>query len=166
MNQSLRPMAASLRTILAAGAIALGATACASNDSSDGTQTSTQPVTGGALSDPHVVTKLHDMALQASSSSGAPSPTKMYAVAVSDHQVAETALGGGTIYDHAPVFVIVVTGGTFTAGHAPYGVSPPEGHVLTLTVDAATYDVTDVGIGNVEPDLSEVASARVDLSGM
>jgi hypothetical protein len=165
MNHSIRPMAASLRTILAAGALALGAMACASNDSSDGTQMSTQPVTGGALSDPNVVTQLHDMALQAAASSaGSPSTLKMYAVAVSDHQVAEAALGGGTIYDHAPVFVIVVTGGTFTARGAPAGVDPPEGTVLTLILNAATYDVTDVSIGNVEPDLSEVASARVDLS--
>jgi hypothetical protein len=31
-------------------------------------------------------------------------------------------------------------------------------------VAAATYDVTDLGITNVEPDLSEIASASVDLS--
>jgi hypothetical protein len=164
MNHSIGPMAASLRTILAAGALALGAMACGSNDSGDGTQTNTQPVTGGALSDPNVVTKLHDMALQAAASSaGEPSTLKMYAVAVSDHQVAETALGS-TIYDHVPVFVIVVTGGRFTGRSAPYGAALPEGTVLTLTVDAATYDVTDVSIGNIEPDLSEVASATVDLS--
>jgi hypothetical protein len=28
----------------------------------------------------------------------------------------------------------------------------------------ATYEITDVGIVNVEPDLSQVASDRVDLS--
>jgi len=32
-----------------------------------------------------------------------------------------------------------------------------------LTLDAATYEITDVGIDNEEPDLSKVASDRVDL---
>jgi hypothetical protein len=43
-------------------------------------------------------------------------------------------------------------------------VPPLEGNVLTATVNAATYDVTDVGIVNAEPDLSKIASAAVDLN--
>ena len=35
----------------------------------------------------------------------------------------------------------------------------------TATVSAATYEVTDVGIVNEEPDLSNVASDTVDLMG-
>jgi len=50
------------------------------------------------------------------------------------------------------------------ARHAPPGVPPLEGNVLTATVNAATYDVTDVGIVNAEPDLSKIASAAVDLN--
>ena len=147
-----RPVYSVLRNVLAAGALALCATACAGEDDT------------GAFDDPAVVAKLREIAQQAASAGGATPPTKMYAVAVSDHQVAEQAASGATIYDHAPVFVIVITGGTFTAREAPPGVAPFEGSVLTLTVIAATYETTDVGIVNVEPDLSKVASDRVDLS--
>jgi len=116
------------------------------------------------LADPSVVARLHDLGLQLSSIAGVPSPTRMYAAAVSDHQAAERVLSGAIINDHAPVFVIVMTGGPFTALEAPPGVPPPEGNVLTATVNAATYDVTDVGIVNAEPDLSKIASATVELN--
>ena len=77
----------------------------------------------------------------------------------------QTATGEGAIInDHAPVFVIVITGGPFTANHAPYGADAPEGNVLTITVNAATYEVSDVGISDLVPDLSKIASATVDLS--
>jgi hypothetical protein len=135
--------------MVATVALVFGAVGCSADD-------------GGALEDPDVVARLHDLALQAASSDGAGSPTKMYAVAVSDHQVAETALSGAIIFDHAPVYVIVITGGPFTARSAPLGAPLPQGTVLTLTLDAATFEVTDVGIVNVEPDLSGVASDRVD----
>jgi hypothetical protein len=146
---SIRPISTVLRNVLAAGALTLCATACAGDP--------------GAFGDPAVVAELREIAQQAATDSATP-PSRMYAVAVSDHQVAELAAGGGTIYDHAPVFVIVITGGTFTARGAPLGVAPPEGSVLTLTIIAATYEIADVGIVNVEPDLSKVASDRVDLS--
>ena len=112
-----------------------------------------------------MVAKLHDLGLGVSTYAGVPSPTRMYAVSVSDHQAAETVLSGAIIYDHQPVFVIVITGGTFTALQAPAGVPFPDGSVLTATVSAATYEVTDVGIVNEEPDLSNVASDTVDLMG-
>ena len=137
--------------IVLAAAISISATACGSSE----------PDMKAALRDPNVVAKLREMAVEAA---GESTVTTMRAVAVSDHQAAETVLSGSIIYDHAPVFVIVITGGPFTAGRHPPGVPAPEGDVLTITVDAASYDVTDVGIGDVDPDLSEVASASVDLS--
>jgi hypothetical protein len=149
-------IAGSIRRLVAIGGIAVCAAGCASHDESDN---------AGTFGDPHVVTKLHDLGLQASSADGVPAPTKMYAVEVSDHQAAEAAVSGDIVYDHAPVFVIVVVGGTFIANGAsvPLGASTPQGSVLTITLEAATYDVTDWGVSNVEPDLSKVASARVDL---
>lgn len=154
MKSSARQRARSLRVIWATAAIAVSATGCASHDPSN---------VEGALADPGVVARLHDLALQLSSIAGAPSPMRMYAAAVSDHQTAERVLSGAIINDHAPVFVIVMTGGPFTALEAPPGVPAPEGDVLTATVNAATYEVTDVSIVNAEPDLSKIASATVDL---
>jgi hypothetical protein len=63
------------------------------------------------------------------------------------------------------VYVIEVTGGTFTATLAsrPQGVPAPQGKVLTLTVDAATHRVTGFGILHEEPDLDAIGSDQVDL---
>jgi hypothetical protein len=137
---------------LLATAIAISV-GCASHDSSNG------------LGDPKVVAKLHDLGLLLSSIAGVPKPTTMYAVAVADHQRAEKAVSGDIVYDdYAPAYVIVMTGGRFRAREAPPGVTPSEGSVLTATVKAATYEATDVGITNVEPDLSQVALATADLN--
>lgn len=155
MKTTDRQYSRSLRATLAATVIAVSAMGCASHDPSDAE---------GGLADPRVVAKLHDVALELSSIAGESSPTTMYAAAVSDHQAAERVLSGAVINDHAPVFVIVMTGGPFTALEAPPGVPATEGTVLTAVVDAATYDVTDVGIVNAEPDLSTIASATVDLN--
>lgn len=138
---------------LLATAIAISTIGCASHDSSSG------------LGDPKVVAQLHDLGLRLSAIAGVPKPMTMYAVEVSDHQTAEKAVSGATVYDeYAPAYVIVMTGGPFTALEAPSGVNPPQGSVLTATVNAATYEATDVGITNVEPDLSQVALATADLN--
>jgi hypothetical protein len=117
-----------------------------------------------ALGDPNVVAKLRDLGLQMASNAGVSSPMKMYVVAAADHQDAETILSGDTINDHSPVYVIVMIGGPFTARSHPPGVPAVESNVLTVTVDAATYRVTDLGFVNVEPDLSKIALVTVDLS--
>jgi hypothetical protein len=118
----------------------------------------------GALGDPKVQAKLRDLGLEIAEKAGVSSPMRMYVVAVADHQEAETVLSGDTIYDHSPVYVIVMIGGPFTSTHpAPPGQPSPQGNVLTVTVNAATYDVTDLGFVNIEPDLSKVASDTVTL---
>jgi hypothetical protein len=83
----------------------------------------------------------------------------MEAVAA-DHQAAQTVLSGANVNDHAPVVVIKMTGGPFTATHHPPGVAAPQGNVLTLTVEAATYRITDIGYADVEPDLSQIGPAK------
>lgn len=116
-----------------------------------------------ALDDPEVIAKLQSLALQASASAGVSSPASMRAVAVADHQDAETYLSGATVYDHAPVYVVKIVGGRFTATRHPRGVPAPYGSVLTLTIDAATFRVTDIGYVDVEPDLSRLGSGEIDL---
>lgn len=116
-----------------------------------------------ASGDPSVLAKLRGIALGVSSASGSSSPATMRAVAASDHQAAETILSGAIINDHAPVYVIKMTGGPFTASQHPPGAAAPQGNVLTVTVDATTYRVTDVGYVNVEPDLTQIGALTVDL---
>jgi hypothetical protein len=114
--------------------------------------------------DPKVVAELRELALQASSNAGVATPKTMVAVAAADHQVAEMVLSGATIPDHAPVYVIEITGGPFTAMRHPPGANAPQGNVLVLTVDAATRRVTDIGYVDAEPDLDEIGSLKVDLT--
>jgi hypothetical protein len=90
----------------------------------------------------------------------------MIAVASTDHQAAEKVVSGDIVNDHAPVYVVEMTGGPFTAKYAstPPGVPAPQGNVLTITVDALTYRVTDAGIMPNAPDLTQISSDVVDLA--
>ena len=118
-----------------------------------------------ALADATEVAKLRGMALGVSSVAGVLTPTTMQVVAASDHQAAEYILSGAVINDHAPVYVIKMAGGPFTAPQHPVGVPAPQGNFLTVTLNAATLRVTDVGYVNVEPDLSTIGtSPMVDLA--
>ena len=118
----------------------------------------------GTLGDPSVRARLRDLALQFASANGISSP-RILAVASADREAAEQALSGDLIPNHEAVYVVVVTGGTFMGGHHPPGVPAPlQGSVLTLTVDAAAYDVTGLRIVNTEPDLSKISPVIVDLS--
>ncbi|HEX3852660.1 MAG TPA: hypothetical protein VHW01_16945 [Polyangiaceae bacterium] len=110
-----------------------------------------------------MLAELRALALHASSVAGVSSPKTMDAVAVSDHQAAETVLSGALVNDHAPVYVIKLTGGRFTALRHPPGVLAAQGNVLTITVDAATHLVTDVCYVDVEPDLSQVGPTKISL---
>jgi hypothetical protein len=110
------------------------------------------------LADPNVRTKLRTMALQASSADGVPSPKTICAVASPDHQAAEKIVSGDIVNDHVAVYVVEVTGGTFTDNTAstPPGVPAPSGSVLTLTVDAQSFRVTDSGLTDTAPDLTQI----------
>jgi hypothetical protein len=88
----------------------------------------------------------------------------MRVVAAADHQVAEQLLSGATVYDHSPVYIVTMTGGPFTAVRHPKGVPAPQGNVLTLTIDAATHRIADVGYVDAEPDLKQLASVSVNLA--
>jgi hypothetical protein len=115
------------------------------------------------LGDPTVLAALHDVAMRAAAIAGVSKPMTMTAVAASDHQAAETFLSGAQINDHSPVYVVKMTGGPFTARRHPPGVPAPQGSVLRLTVDAATYRVTDTGYVNAEPDLTQIGPVVVNL---
>lgn len=117
----------------------------------------------GNLDDPDVRSKLRARGLGASSSSGVPSPQTMIAVWSADHQEAEQIVSGAIINDHVPVYVIEMTGGTFTSDSAPpFGV-PPHGTVFTLTINAETFEGTDAGITNTKLDLHQIGAHVVDL---
>lgn len=111
------------------------------------------------LADPNVRAELRTIALQASAGNGVPSPKTIEAVASSDDEVAQKVVSGGDIVNnHVPVYVVEVTGGTFTAYAAspPSGAPLPTGSVMTITVDQTTFQETDFGLGDTAPDLSQL----------
>jgi hypothetical protein len=121
-------------------------------------------VLSAALADATVVGKLRELGLQLASIAGVSAPPRMRLIAAPDRQEVETISSQALIEDHASVFVIVMTGGRFIAIDHPPDVPAPEGSVLIATVDAASYDVTDVSIVNVEPDFAKVTLASLDVS--
>jgi hypothetical protein len=94
---------------------------------------------------------------------GVDAPASMVAVAAPDHQAAAAVVSGALIADHSPVYVVQMTGGTFTATRHPRGQPAPRGNVLTITFDAATLQVTDVGYDSIAPDLTKIDAQPVDL---
>lgn len=121
-------------------------------------------VAESALLDPTVKAELRGRALEIASAAGVTLPKTIIAVAIADHQEAETVLSGAVINDHAPVHVITLTGGPFTSVRHPVGAPAPQGNVLTLTFDAASRRLTDVGFVETAPDLSGIGSRPVDLT--
>lgn len=115
------------------------------------------------LEDPTEVAAVRSIALATAAGAGVPSPTKIQVVAAADHKAAEFALCGAIVNDHAPVYVIKMTGGVFTGLQHPRQAPIPQGSVLTLTMESATHRITDIGLVNVEPDLSAIDSHVVDL---
>lgn len=149
-----------MRIVLAL--LATLAAACVSVPSSSSTAES------GPLGDPSVRAKLREIALQASMRMGVASPQTMLAVASPDHQFAEEiASGGSSVNDHAPVYVVEMTGGPFIdnlASLPPGSDAPtPQGDVLVLTLNAQTFGITDVGVQMYMPDLHLIDAQVVDL---
>jgi hypothetical protein len=107
---------------------------------------------------------LRGIALGISSKAGVSSPAAIQAVAASDRQTAEYILSGAIMQDRAPVYVLKVKGGPFTSRRHPPGVAAPKHAFLTITVDAATKRLTDIGYVDVEPDLTQIGSSVVDLT--
>ena len=117
----------------------------------------------GNLDDSEVRAKLRALGLQSSSISGVPSPQTMTAVWSADHEAAERIVSGDIVNDHVPVYVIEVTGGTFTALDSPNGGDPFQGTFLTLTIDAQTFMGTDAGITRTAVDLHLIDPHVVNL---
>ena len=151
------------RTLFAVALAATTAVGCA-DETEPGSDTeapeSAKPI---GLTRTEIVASLHALALDTSKRWGVETPSMVRAVAAADHQAAESVVSGAIINDHSPVYVVQVTGGTFTALHHPPNVEAPQGSVLTITFDAATLRITDVGIDPVAPDLAQIDREVVEL---
>jgi hypothetical protein len=117
------------------------------------------------LADSNERATLRSVALSASSAAGVSTPTRILATAAADHQAAQFAVSGSIVNDHAPVYVMQLEGGPFTARrHAPHA-APPQAQYLLVTVDAATHRITDVGYVNTKQDLTAIGTSATDITG-
>jgi hypothetical protein len=139
--------------------IAIAVAGCVDTSSPDGATADQR----ARLRDPIVRTTLLALGTDHAAAAGAPITATMVAVAASDHQAAETVISGALIADHVPVYVVQMTGGPYTVTHHRDGAAAPQGDVLTVTLDAADYRVTDIGYDLVAPDLSLIDADVVDL---
>ncbi|HUJ61324.1 MAG TPA: hypothetical protein VLX92_22625 [Kofleriaceae bacterium] len=151
-----------MNVVFAALAVIGGCTDSADPTSSTPASAQAGP-SNATLRDPQVKARLRAAVLPHASSAGVASPATMHAVAASDHQAAETIVSGSTIDDHAPVYVVEMTGGPFTVPHRRPGAPAAHSDVMIVTVDAATYRVTDIGYPVEAPELSRIDPDEVDL---
>jgi hypothetical protein len=138
--------------LLLAGVAGMGMASCADDSAT------VRPVT-----DTTVRRNLTSAARSIAQRAGVETPASIVAVAAADHQAAEAVVSGAILADHDPVYVVQMTGGTFTSPHHPHGRPAPQGNVLTVTFRAATLEVTDVGYDSVAPDLTKIDAQPVDL---
>jgi hypothetical protein len=96
-----------------------------------------------AVRDPTVLAELRVLRLHASSISDASSPATIHAVAAIDHQVAEKALSGALVNDHAAVYLRLMTSSSHSRWMQALAVSPRL--VLSTRSPIGSVDV-NVGI--------------------
>jgi hypothetical protein len=135
----------------------------ASDDRGVGTSMSASEL-HARLHDPIVTAQLRLLTIGVSAGHGVIAPATIHAVSASDHQAAESVISGAEVDDHAPVLVVQAIGGVFTADHAPPGVAAPTGSVLTVSYDATTLAITDVGLDADAPDLAKIDADVIDLT--
>ncbi len=75
-------------------------------------------------------------------------------------------LASGETVPGTEVSTLIVERGHFVANNVPrpQGASPPQGDVLTIVVDVATGQVTDLGIQQNAPRLANLGPVTTDLS--
>lgn len=160
---------ARLDRLALAVALAFAATACSSDADPDGAEEGEQaqpapsdPGDPAMLDKLSVQLQLHELTRDFATQLGVDRPATMVAVAAVDHAAAEEAISGAQLDEHDPVFVVQVTGGQFTALRHPPNQPAPSGNVLTVTYDAKTLQVLDVGLDEVAPAIERLGKP-VDL---
>ena len=122
------------------------------------TATSTKGLHDAATAD-----QLRQASMELAVNAGVSAPATMRAVAAKSHRAAEAVISGADLADDSPVYVVQMTGGSFTATHARPGLAPYVGNVMTVTYDADTMRVTDIGFDEAPADLGRIDAEIVDL---
>jgi hypothetical protein len=105
-------------------------------------------------------TQIADLATQVAAEEGDASPTLIQYGNASTRAAANAVTSGETV-PGANASTIIEERGNFVGMNVPIpsGVAPPTGDVLTIVVDNATGEITDLGIQNSYPSLSSFGGA-------
>ncbi len=107
-------------------------------------------------------TQIDTDALTMAADLGDSSPTLIQHV--SGTRADENQVTGGGVVPGDGASVLIAMKGTFvdSAASVPMGAQAPTGTVLTLVVDTATNTVTDFGVDDTYPDLSQLGAVTTD----
>jgi hypothetical protein len=76
-------------------------------------------------------------------------------VTVATRQAANEVANGAEIIDSTPVYVVAVQGHFTSPRGGPFGVAP-QGTVMTLVIDSATFDPLDLTLSQTTPNLGQL----------
>lgn len=100
---------------------------------------------------------LKTLAVKVAAQYGEKAPTSLQVVS-STRRAAQRAVGAGDQADDRQSFLLQMRGSF--VGTAPKGAKLPRGNTLTLTVDAATGEVTDMSLGNQGQGLAKLGAVK------
>jgi hypothetical protein len=102
------------------------------------------------------------IALGFAANAGDPTPTLVEHVETTRSQAVE-ASSADTVQNNAASYLIAMRG-NFVLQDAPRppGAAAPTGSVLTLVIDAQTGQLTDIGVQDNVPDLSQLGPVTID----
>lgn len=103
-------------------------------------------------------TDLRDVAVKVAAMHGEKKPAGI-AVVKSKRGAAQRLVGGGAVVDTDQAVHVIRMSGDFV-GSAPKGAPLPRGNTMTITVDAANGEVTDLSISRERKDLSKLGAVK------
>ncbi len=117
------------------------------------------PKTGRTTLTPAQVTALSKVALWMARTNGDTSPGSVKGVVATREQALPVVFPGEMVNGAAGRCYVLVILGSFTALASPTSaVASPKGTVLTVIVDSTSYQVEDLSLGNVVPDIASLGA--------
>lgn len=100
---------------------------------------------------------LKTAALSVAAAHGEKTPTSLQVVSTT-RKAAQRAVGAGQVDSDQATYLVQMKGAF--VGRAPQGADLPRGTSMTVTVDAATGEVTDTSLGNDRQDLKTLGAVK------
>lgn len=104
--------------------------------------------------------QLTQIALTTAARMGDATPTSI-AYVQTTRGAANSAAGGGAVDSNQTVYLVTIAGQFIdTTAHTPPGQLSPTGTIVTLVVDANSFDILDLGITNSTPAMAHLGEVH------